>query len=63
MKANEENLIRIFVENKNKRICVLGTTCTGKTTLINRLNIGEDMDKLIFPLLTPEENDYVCQTP
>lgn len=58
-----DNLTRIFVENKDKRICVLGTTCTGKTTLINKLNIGEDMDKLIFPLLTQEESDYVCQSP
>lgn len=58
-----EYLIRIFEENKDKRICVLGTTCTGKTTLVNCLNIGKDMDALIFPLLTKEEIDYVCQTP
>lgn len=57
------NLAGIFEENKHKRICVLGTTCTGKTTLIKQLNIGEDMDNLIFPLLTQEEKDYVCQTP
>lgn len=63
MDTSIDNLTRIFDENKDKRICVLGTTCTGKTTLINRLNIGEDMDKLIFPLLTQEESDYVCQTP
>ena len=60
---NIENIQKIFCENKNKRICVLGTTCTGKTTLINKLGIGQDMDKLIFPLLTPEESNYVCQTP
>lgn len=63
MNFSEEDLLRIFDENKYKRICVLGTTCTGKSTLINKLNIGEDMDKLIFPLLTKEESDYVCQTP
>lgn len=63
MNLSIANLPRIFAENKNKRICVLGTTCTGKTTLINQLNIGEDMDNLIFPLLTQEEKDYVCQTP
>lgn len=63
MNLSIANLPRIFAENKNKRICVLGTTCTGKTTLINRLNIGEDMDNLVFPLLTQEEKDYVCQTP
>lgn len=58
-----EQLKTIFEENKDKRICVLGTTCTGKTTLINKTNIGLDMDKEIFPLLTQEETEYVCQTP
>lgn len=61
--ASAENLIKIFNENSDKRICVLGTTCTGKTTLINDSNIGLDMDKEIFPLLTKEETDYVCRTP
>lgn len=61
--SNIEQLKTIFEENKDKRICVLGTTCTGKTTLINKINIGLDMDKEIFSLLTQEETDYVCQTP
>lgn len=59
----KEELYKVFEENKDKRICVLGTTCTGKTTIINSLGIGEDMDELIFPLLTKEETDYVCSTP
>ena len=63
MEANMNNLSTIFNENSNKRICVLGTTCTGKTTLINELKIGLDMDKEIFPLLTKEETDYECSTP
>lgn len=63
MEASIDNLVAIFNENSNKRICVLGTTCTGKTTLINESNIGLDMDKEIFPLLTQEETDYVCSTP
>ena len=62
MEANMNNLSTIFNENSNKRICVLGTTCTGKTTLINELKIGLDMDKEIFPLLTKEETDCVCST-
>lgn len=61
--TNIDELIYIFEQNKDKRICVLGTTCTGKTTLINSTNIGLDMDKEIFPLLTQEETDYVCQSP
>lgn len=59
----EEELITILNENQDKRICVLGTTCTGKSTLINNLGIGVDMDEKIFPLLTKEETDYVCNTP
>ena len=61
--TNIEELIQIFNNNSDKRICVLGTTCTGKTTLINKSNIGVDMDKEIFPLLTEEETEYVCRTP
>ena len=58
-----EELKEIFNNNTDKRILVIGTTCTGKTTLIKSLGIGLDMDKVIFPLLTKEETDYVCQTP
>ena len=58
-----EELEKILEDNKDKRICILGTTCTGKSTLINNYNIGVDMDELIFPLLTKEETDYVCSTP
>ena len=61
--SNIEELRQIFIDNKDKRICVLGTTCTGKTTLINESNMGVDMDEEIFPLLTEEENEYVCQNP
>ena len=57
--SNIEELGKIFVDNKDKRICVLGTTCTGKTTLINESNVGVDMDEEIFPLLTDEENDDI----
>lgn len=63
MEVSIDNLLTIFNENSSKRICVLGTTCTGKTTLLNDTNIGLDMDNEIFPLLTKEETDYVCSTP
>ena len=61
--SNIEQLIEICEENRDKRICVLGATCTGKTTLIKGTNIGLDMDEEIFPLLTEEETEYVCRTP
>lgn len=60
---NIEEIKEIFYNNKEKRILVIGTTCTGKSTLIEKLGIGVDMDKEIFPLLTKEETEYVCQTP
>lgn len=66
MNTNDELLNRlekILRENKDKRICVIGTTCTGKSTLIKNLNMGLDMDDAIFPLLTKEETDYVCSSP
>lgn len=63
MKANIDNLLTTFKKNRNKRICVLSTTCTGKIALMNKLNIGLDIDKQIFPLLTKKEVDYVCSTP
>lgn len=56
-------LREIFDNNKEKRICVLGTTCIGKTTFINEMNVGQDMDEMIFPLLSEEEKEYVCTTP
>lgn len=64
MKKNyTETLKEILKQNETKRILVIGTTCTGKTTLIKNLGIGLDMDEEIFPLLTQEETDYVCQIP
>lgn len=63
MEASLENLEQIFYQNKEKRICVLGTTCTGKSTLLDALPMGVDMDEEIFPLLSTEETDYVCSSP
>ncbi len=59
----ETTLTKVFSANNDKRICVLGTTCTGKSTLIKKLGRGLDMDSEIFPLLTAKEKDYVCKTP
>ena len=58
-----EELKQILDDNRNKRICVVGTTCTGKTTILKSLSMGVDMDQVIFPLLTPEEENYVCGDP
>lgn len=57
------DLKKVIDSNKDKRICVVGTSCTGKTTYLNYAKNGLDMDKIIFPLLSEEEKEYVCQTP
>ncbi len=57
----------IFIENKSKRVAVVGTTCTGKSTLIRQLRergiIVHDMDDLVFPKLTKQEANEVNATP
>lgn len=53
----------VLDKHKDERVVVLGGTCTGKSTLIEHLTGAKDMDKLVFPQLTKEEADYVCQTP
>lgn len=55
------NLKEYLENNKHKRIIVVGTTCTGKTTLIKKINFAQDMDEIIFKKLTREEKDYVCK--
>lgn len=57
------DLKKVIDSNKEKRICVVGTSCTGKTTYLEYAKNGLDMDKIIFPLLSDEERKYVCQTP
>ncbi len=58
-----QKLKRILDENKDKRVVVVGTTCTGKSTFLREITDAQDMDEIIFPLLTKEEKEYVCQTP
>ena len=56
-------LNEFFQKKIDKRVVVLATTCTGKSTIIKDLSIGRDMDEEIFPLLSQDEKDYVCQYP
>ena len=63
-----EKMKKIFVDNIEKRICVVGASCVGKSTLLSYLPEAIDMDDLLFgseqrgivPLLTKDEIDYVC---
>lgn len=58
-----EQVSEILEANANKRIIIVGTTCTGKSTLLGKIKGAEDMDALLFPKLTKEESDYVCSKP
>lgn len=56
-------LNNIFEDNKDKRICVVATSCAGKSTLLKYLKCAKDMDDELYPLLTEEESEYICQEP
>lgn len=58
-----EQIARILRTNTDKRITVVGTTCTGKSTLLAKIKGAEDMDVLLFPKLTKAESNYVCSDP
>ncbi len=61
-------LSQIFENNKDKRICVVGASCSGKSTLLKYFPDAIDMDDLLFgsigkgisPLLLDDEVRYVC---
>lgn len=63
-----EKLKRIFANNITKRICVVGSSCVGKSTLLSYFPEAVDMDDLLFgnkergfdSLLTEKEINYVC---
>jgi broad-specificity NMP kinase len=53
----------IFEKHKNDRICILGTTCCGKSTLQEQIPGAVDMDVVLWPQLTKEEEAYICKKP
>ena len=53
----------IFDRYYDKRICVLGTTCCGKSTLKSQINEAVDMDDILWPTLSKAEESYICQKP
>ena len=56
-------LQNIIEKHKDKRIVVVWTTCTGKSTFVMNIKDSLDMDDIIFPLLSEDEKNYVCQSP
>lgn len=57
-----EELKRLLTSNNNKRITVIGTTCTGKTTIMKHIPEAVSLSDLCPPL-TQEQVDYIMQTP
>jgi len=55
----------IFDKHKNERVCVIGTMCCGKTTLIKQLSGYNcvDMDDEFWPQIPEEEIEILGQTP
>lgn len=58
-----DKLQALLDENKDIRVIVVGTTCTGKSTFLKSITGAHDMDELIFPTLSSEETAYVDQQP
>lgn len=63
MKTYKKELERIFNKYSDKRICVLGTTCCGKSTLQQSFPDAIDMDNALWPTLTEDEEKYICSKP
>ena len=49
-----KKLRKIFDENKDKRILVLGTTCAGKSTLVKSMPEYLDQDEVCWAILPKE---------
>jgi len=58
-----DNLLYLIKQNKNNRLLILGTTCSGKSTLAEKIENTLDMDKLVFPFLSQNDKEYVCRKP
>lgn len=53
-----ERLGQILAKNSNKRIVVIGTTCTGKTTLLKDIPEGVELSSLLPPPTQKERGLY-----
>ena len=59
-------LTAIFEKHKCERVCVVGTICCGKTTLIKQIPPHYnciDMDDEFWPQVSNEDVAYLSQTP
>jgi hypothetical protein len=53
----------IFEKHRNERICVLATTCAGKTTMTEKMPHWVDVDILLGERMTAEEIAFRGQVP
>jgi len=58
-----KELTAIFNKHKSERICVIGTICCGKTTLLKQIFNCVDIDDELWSQLTKEEAAFISQTP
>lgn len=63
MLQNIQKLRALLDTHADKRVVVVGTTCTGKSNFLKYITNAHDMDKLVFPQLTKEKAAYVDSTP
>ena len=56
-------LLAIFEKHCHERVCVVGTKCVGKTTLLKRLHGCVDMDAEVFSQISEAEARFINQTP
>ena len=64
--SNQEivnSLKAIFEKHENERICVLATTCCGKSTILRQIPNCIDLDDELWPQLTKEEADFISKKP
>lgn len=56
-------LVRLLEQHKDKRVVVVGASCTGKSTFLKAISFGVDMDEVLWPQLTEEEKAYADSDP
>ena len=59
----KKELEELFAQHATDRVCVLGTICCGKTTLLRQITNCVDVDDELWSRLTEEETAFVSRTP
>lgn len=54
-----DQIRNIFLEHKNERICVFGSSCVGKSTLVSQLPESVDLDDILWSELSEDILKYL----